>query len=122
MTTRMDPVEAARIFVDCHFPEAAAAFVGGSVIQGEATSTSDLDIVVVTDRPEAPYRESFRALGWPIETFVHTPASMWHYVEQDARNLRPCLLRATCGVIGLFDILENESIFPRLAVQDRDRG
>ncbi len=30
--------------------------------------------------------------------------------------------RATCGVIGLFDILENESIFPRLAVQDRDRG
>ncbi len=31
-------------------------------------------------------------------------------------------IRATCGVIGLFDILENESIFPRLAVQDRDRG
>lgn len=92
MTTRMDPVEAAHIFVDCHFPEAVAAFVGGSVIQGGGTSTSDLDIVVVTDRPEAPYRESFRALGWPIETFVHTPTSMWHYVEQDARNLRPSLL------------------------------
>jgi len=42
-------------------------------------------------------------------------------LEEDRMRLLTTV-RATCGVIGLFDILENESIFPRLAVEDRDRG
>ncbi len=73
--------------------------------------------------------------GADLRTLAHErsldPAAVQHVAAQYATQLKRVnaldlddllALRATCGVIGLFDILENESIFPRLAVQDRDRG
>lgn len=60
----MNPVEAASVLIDERFPECLAAFVGGSVIEGRGTPTSDLDMVVITNRDEAPYRESLRYAGW----------------------------------------------------------
>lgn len=90
MTGRLDdPLEAARAFVDRQWPESDTAFVAGSVIRGEGTATSDLDLVVVG--PDGPYRESFRAYGWPIEAFVHTPASLTSFFEGDAKRRRPSL-------------------------------
>lgn len=68
----MNALEAAHAFVAHRFPNCSAAFLAGSVVRGEATSTSDLDIVIVGDDIRAPYRESFHELSWPIETFVHT--------------------------------------------------
>jgi predicted nucleotidyltransferase len=44
----MDALEAVKIFLDQRFPECSAAFLAGSVIRGEGTSTSDLDIVIIT--------------------------------------------------------------------------
>lgn len=67
----MDALAAARAFIDQHFPECTAAFLAGSTLRGEATATSDLDIVIITTREGTPYRESFIAFGWPIEVFVH---------------------------------------------------
>ncbi len=55
---KLAPVTAARNFVARHFPECAAAFLGASVLGDQATRTSDLDIVVVTTRAEAPFRNS----------------------------------------------------------------
>jgi predicted nucleotidyltransferase len=95
-----DPVEAARAFVAERFPDAHAAIVGGSPIRGDATATSDLDIVILTDRPEAPFRASYREQGWPIEVFVHTDASLQDFFTRDAERLRPSLLNmAAEGVI-----------------------
>jgi predicted nucleotidyltransferase len=51
--------EVAHRFVTERFPDAIAAFLGGSVIAGDATATSDLDIMVVTAHEGAPFRESF---------------------------------------------------------------
>jgi hypothetical protein len=92
----MEPVEAAADFVAGHFPEARAAFVGGSVLTPDRTETSDLDVVVVLDGPPAPYRETFRHRGWVVEAFVHTRESLLHYYRQD-RSRRVCSLLRMCA-------------------------
>src|SRR6476659_10176637 len=87
----MDAVNAGRSFVERYFPECSAAFLGGSVIRGEATPTSDLDIVIVTTSKDAPYRESFVEFGWPIEAFVHTKDSLKDFFASDAKRRTPSL-------------------------------
>jgi len=83
--------DAAAAFVEQRYPECLAAFVGGSVFRGEGTPTSDLDIVIITDRREAPYRESLREFGWPIEVFVHTERSYRRFFKNDVQRRRPSL-------------------------------
>jgi hypothetical protein len=80
----MDFVTLAQRIVDERFPAARAAFLAGSAAEGRANAFSDLDIVVLLDGPPAPYRETVRVDGWPVELFVHTKESMgyWFGVEQ----------------------------------------
>src|SRR5262245_37079299 len=90
-TRLMEAIEAARAFVQDHFPESLAAFLGGSVVRDQATPTSDLDIVIITTREDAPYRQSLLAHGWPIEVFVHSHLSYQDYFASDAARRRPTL-------------------------------
>src|SRR3954453_16864955 len=89
----MDPVELARALVADRFPDAAAAFLGGSVLTARRTKTSDIDIVVVIDGPPAPYRETVAVEDVIAELFVHTVASLRHYWEKDVAARRPALVR-----------------------------
>ncbi len=89
---RPAPSETATRFIEAHFPEAEAAVVGGSVVRGEGTSTSDLDISVITHREDAPFRWSTMYEGWPVEAFVHTPEAYSYFVEDDLRDRAPTLL------------------------------
>ena len=43
----MKPIEAAQNIITSQFPNCDVALLGGSVARGEATKTSDLDIVIV---------------------------------------------------------------------------
>jgi hypothetical protein len=96
----MDPVQDARALVAERFPEAIAAFLGGGILSARRTATSDLDIVVVVAGRPAPYRESLRWHGWPVETFVHDPDSLERYFGKDAARRRPTLARlCTDGVV-----------------------
>ena len=96
----MDALDAARAFIDQQFPECTAAFLAGSTLRGEATATSDLDIVIITPKEGTPYRESFLAFGWPIETFVHNFNSCLAYFASDASERSPSLpLMCVEGVI-----------------------
>jgi len=88
-----DPIETAKALVEERYPECLAAFVAGSILEGRGTPTSDLDMVVITTRAEAPYRESLRLRGWPIEVFVHTTESYKWYFESDAKRRAPILAR-----------------------------
>jgi hypothetical protein len=47
--------------------------------------------VIIAERPEAPYRESFREQGWPIEAFVYTTSTYRIWFDNDARRRRPSL-------------------------------
>lgn len=87
----MNAIEAAQAFLDKHFPECSTAFLAGSVMRGEATATSDLDIFMITSREGTPYRESFYEFGWPIEAFVHSSASYQEFLLSNIKRRRPSL-------------------------------
>lgn len=80
--TRPDPIPTAQRALSERFPDAELAFVAGSVVRGEATATSDLDLVVVYRRLDRAYRKSFTLDGWPIEAFVHDPATLRYFMEE----------------------------------------
>lgn len=88
---RPDPQTAAANLIETRYPECDAAFMAGSIVRGEGTATSDIDLVVITTRPEAPYRESLIAEGWPVEAFVHSVESVRRFFQTDAKDRRPML-------------------------------
>ncbi|HZO89370.1 MAG TPA: nucleotidyltransferase domain-containing protein [Chthonomonadaceae bacterium] len=88
----MEALEAARMVVERRFPECSTAFLAGSLVRGEATATSDLDIVVITRREEAPFRESLMEADWPAEVFVHTPESLRQFMATNAQRRIPTLM------------------------------
>lgn len=115
METRIPQMDAARAFIEAQFPESIVAIVAGSFTRGEATPTSDLDLVIVTHREDAPFRASFRAFGWPIEAFVHTPDSYRWYFQSDLDRRIPSLATmCTEGIVvrdsgGLADRIRDEA-------------
>ncbi|WP_274307261.1 nucleotidyltransferase domain-containing protein [Solibacillus daqui] len=88
---RLEPLKAARQFVEKYFPNCQAALLAGSVVRGEATTTSDLDIVIFDKEVKNPYRESFIEFEWPIEVFVHNLTSYKHYFAMDYERARSSL-------------------------------
>lgn len=89
--SRPAPPDLARRLVALRYPGAVCAFVAGSIVRGEGTPTSDIDLVVVTASGDAPFRESFLAEGWPVEAFVHTRSSLDRFFAQDAARGQPSL-------------------------------
>ena len=55
--------------------DADTVFAAGSIIRGEGTPFSDLDLVVVYAQLPSAYRDFFKFDGFPIEAFVHNPES-----------------------------------------------
>jgi hypothetical protein len=66
-------------------------FLAGSVVRGEATASSDLDLVIVHESLHHAYRESFIAHGWPIEAFVHDRETLNHFFGTDRASGVPTL-------------------------------
>ena len=90
--SRLSPEEAARGIFRERYEEARVVFLGGSVMRGEATPTSDLDIVVVYERLPNAYREAFVYGGWPVEAFVHDVGTLAEFFESDRRRGVPALM------------------------------
>jgi hypothetical protein len=98
-----EAAETARRLVKERYPQARAAWLGGSVAQGTATATSDLDITVLLPGPPAPLRESLRYDDWPVELFVHTEQSLAKYCEKDRQRRQPSMMRLVGETIVLLD-------------------
>lgn len=96
-------VTTAKALVAERFPEARGAWLAGSVVSGQATATSDLDITVLLPGPPAPFRESLEYDGWPVELFVHTRESIAHWIEKDLERRRPTLVRLISSGVVLVD-------------------
>lgn len=88
-----DPLVTATRYVAQRHPDALAAFLGGSVARGEGTDTSDLDLVILTTAPPAPYRETVVFEGWIVETFVHSDETIRLWTEKDVGERTPALAR-----------------------------
>ncbi|WP_077356212.1 nucleotidyltransferase domain-containing protein [Virgibacillus halodenitrificans] len=111
---RLAPLKAAQIFIKNYFPNCDGALLAGSVVRGEATKTSDLDIVIFDDTYRSSYRESLIAYGWRIEVFAHNLNSYQDYFESDFKRARPSLPRMVSeGTIlkdnGVIDSIKREA-------------
>lgn len=91
-TSRVSPVEAARGVWRERYADARVMFLGGSVMRGEATPASDLDVVVVFGKLPNAYREAFVHEGWPVEAFVHDVETLGRYFERDRERGMPILI------------------------------
>lgn len=78
--------------LDTRFSGAACAYVAGSIMRGEGTAGSDIDLVVLYPRLDRAWRESFLSDGFPVEAFVHDPSTLQHYLDEDARLGRPVII------------------------------
>ncbi|WP_088006963.1 nucleotidyltransferase domain-containing protein [Indiicoccus explosivorum] len=85
--------DAAKRILAAYFPDCDCAILAGSTVRGEATETSDLDLVIFDRKIAASYRESFIDFGWPVEAFVHNFDSYKTYFEDDIKRARPSLPR-----------------------------
>lgn len=101
---RPDAETTARELVAEQFPDALAAWLGGSVVRDAATATSDLDITVLLAGPPAPFRHSITHAEWPVELFVHTPGSLAHYRAKDVERRQPSIFRLVGESIVLVDV------------------
>lgn len=74
------------------FPDADCILSAGSVVRGEGTKYSDLDLVVLYKDLKCAYRESFTESGWPIEAFVHDFSTLKYFcIKMDVAEGRPSL-------------------------------
>jgi predicted nucleotidyltransferase len=111
---KLNPIEAGHKFLDKHFPSCQGALLAGSVVRGEATETSDLDMVIFDKCIRSSYRESLIDFGWAIEVFVHNLDSYKLFFENDYKRARPSMPRMVLeGIIlkddGIIDSLKKEA-------------
>ncbi|WP_313799251.1 nucleotidyltransferase domain-containing protein [Cytobacillus sp.] len=111
---KLPPIEAAQQFINKHFPDSQGALLAGSVVRGEATETSDLDIIIFEKNIRTSYRESLIDIGWAIEVFVHNLASYKLFFESDRKRAKPSLPRMISeGIVlqdhGIIDSIKKEA-------------
>ncbi len=111
---KLNPIEAAQHFIEKYFPKCQGALLAGSVVRGEATETSDLDIVIFDKSLSSSYRESLKEFGWDIEVFVHNLSSYKQFFKSDYERARPSLPRMVSeGIIlkdeGIIEVIKKEA-------------
>ncbi|MDO6848087.1 nucleotidyltransferase domain-containing protein [Priestia megaterium] len=100
---RLEPLQAATQFIFKHYPHCQGALLAGSVVRGEATHTSDLDIVIFDENFTSSFRESLIEFGWAIEVFAHSLTSYQAFFKSDCKRARPSLPRMISEGIILVD-------------------
>ena len=113
-TKKLLPLEAGEKFIQKHYPNCQGALLAGSVVRGEATEMSDLDIVIFDEKINSAYRESHVEFGWPIEVFAHNLTSYKFYFESDYLRAKPSLPRMVSeGIVlkddGIIESIKNEA-------------
>ncbi len=105
------------------YPEARVIFLAGSLVRGEGTSTSDLDLVVVFDHIPCAYRESFVYEKWPVEAFVHDPQTLEYFFrEVDRPTGFPALPTMVIEGVEIPGISEFSNMMKQLAAAVLDEG
>lgn len=100
---RLPSKEAASLFVERHFPNCNAAILSGSIVLGQGTERSDLDLVILDDSQPNPFRASYFELGWPVEAFVVTKETYRYFFEIGQYQAIPSLQRMCAGGVILKD-------------------
>ncbi|WP_439647042.1 hypothetical protein [Chromobacterium alticapitis] len=79
---RPAPQIVAKLIADTRFADAGCALIAGSIARGQATATSDIDLVLIHRHLPAAWRESLTEQGWPVEAFVHDLRTLQYFFDQ----------------------------------------
>jgi Nucleotidyltransferase domain len=83
MLTPDQTVALAERVLAARYPKAACGFATGSLVRGDGTEGSDLDLVVLYDALPNARREALAFEGTPVETFVHDPETLaWTFRDE----------------------------------------
>jgi len=88
-----DFVARARRFVAAYYPQALAAFLGGSAASGEATDSSDLDILILLPEEwaSASFVETVTFEAQLVEVFVYGRDALLPWLTKGRNEGRPVL-------------------------------
>src|SRR5262245_58479268 len=81
-----DLIRVTRQIFDDRYPTANVILLAGSLLRGEGTPYSDLDLVVIFDQLPHAWRESFEFQGFPVEAFVHDPETLNYFLFESCRS------------------------------------
>jgi predicted nucleotidyltransferase len=105
------------------YPGARVIFLAGSIVRGEGTPYSDLDLVVIFDRLPAAYRESFYFEGFPVEAFVHDPETLNYFLRvSDYQSGIPALAQMVLEGLEIPERSELSQSLKRLAASVIESG
>lgn len=74
------------------YKDAKVIFLAGSIVRGEGTPDSDLDLVIVFENLPNAYRESFYFGGFPVEAFVHDPETLNYFITERELKAGVCVM------------------------------
>jgi hypothetical protein len=80
-----DLIKITKRILDDRYPDADVIFLAGSLLRGEGTPHSDLDLVVIFEHLPHAWRESFNFQGCPVEAFVHDPETFNYFIHELGR-------------------------------------
>lgn len=113
-STRPDPLTTIHQLITTRYSDAKTVFWGGSIANGDGTSASDLDLVIVFETIPQPYREAFIYDGWPIDAFVNDYNSLNYFFEES---------RTGNGIAGLLSmIIQGREITPHNNFSQQIKG
>lgn len=100
---------------------AEVIFLAGSIVRGEGTKTSDLDLVVIYKKLPNAYRESFYFNDFPVETFVHDPETLNHFLQSEYENAFSPLMQMILEGIEIPAPVELSQKLKRLSAEMKKR-
>ncbi len=103
------------------YPEAKVIFLAGSIIRGEGTKTSDLDLVVLYGNLPNAFRESFYFDDFPVETFVHDSETLNYFLETERLNAFSPLMQMILEGIEIPAACEISNKFKKLVRQMKEQ-
>src|SRR5256886_10901238 len=122
-TSQCSLVKVAKEIFESKYPDARVLFLAGSIVRGEGTPHSDLDLVVIFDKLTNAYRESFHFQGFPVEAFVHDPETLNYFVfEVDRPTGIPSLAQMVLEGIELPEPCEVSQSLKQLAASVLEMG
>ena len=116
-------VRVAKDIFESRYPDGRVLFLAGSIVRGEGTPHSDLDLVVIFDKLPNAYRESFHFQGFPVEAFVHDPETLNYFLfEVDRPTGVPSLAQMILEGIELPEPNEVSQSLKQLAASVLEMG
>lgn len=83
--------EEVRTFIKNNYSDVNISILAGSFVRGEATKTSDFDIVIINQKISHSYRETFSLNNRIYEVFIHSYDSCLQWFEKDLIRRKPSL-------------------------------